>query len=108
MTNTNDIEVGRPAVAGGIPPQFQSSLRQTSLQDASWIRLPLPGARCPLTGLSRTTILELGERGKITIKRIRKPHATKGIVVVNKRSLLDFIDSLPAENAMKDGALCPA
>lgn len=67
---------------------------EPSLRDAEWIRLPLPGARCPLTGLSRTTLIELGDRGEIVMKRICKPGASRGIVIIQKRSLLDYLDHL--------------
>jgi hypothetical protein len=50
-----------------------------------------------LSGLSRTSLLELGDRGLIKLRRLRKPGATKGIVLIHKASLLDFLASLPAE-----------
>jgi len=94
MHNVVDVLVGPPRVAGGLPPSFSSRFCESSLRDAEWLRLPLPGARCPLTGLSRTTLVELGESGKIVVKRIRKPGATRGIVIVNKDSLLTYLNSL--------------
>src|ERR1700730_11395747 len=72
-----------------------------NLREAEWLRLPLPGARCPLTGLSRTTLLELGDRGLITLKRIRKPGAARGIVIINKQSLLNYLNGLEPEHAPK-------
>ena len=95
MTNIKDFCVGYPSVAGGVPRQFRQALAETSLAEAEWLRLPRVGCRCKLTGMSRSSILELGNRGLITIKRIRKPGATRGIVLVSKYSLLNFIESLP-------------
>jgi hypothetical protein len=79
-------------------PSSQPRVDATSVRDAEWLRLPLPGARCPPTGLSRTTLLELGDRGLITLKRIRKPGAARGIVIIHKNSLLDYLSGLESEN----------
>jgi hypothetical protein len=94
MKNDANVLDYLPRVAGGLPPNFRSAFHETSLRDAEWLRLPLPGARCPLTGLSRTTLVELGDSGKILMKRIRKAGATRGIVIINKQSLLLYLDSL--------------
>ena len=94
MSNTADVFDCPPRVAGGLPPNFRSTFHESSLRDAEWLRLPLPGSRCPLTGLSRTTLIELGDSGKVLMKRIRKPGATRGIVIISKQSLLSYIDGL--------------
>jgi hypothetical protein len=111
-TNSNaEVKVGGPTIAGGVPPNFRPAFVETSLRDAEWLRLPLPGARCPLTGLSRTTLLELGDRGDIVVKRIRKPGATRGIVIVNKQSLLSYLQNLASSCELAhadEGALVSA
>jgi hypothetical protein len=94
MKNRSDVLDHPPSIAGGLPPNFRSVFHESSLRDAEWLRLPAPGSRCPLTGLSRTTLVELGDAGKIVMKRIRKPHATRGIIIMNKQSLLAYLDSL--------------
>jgi hypothetical protein len=83
-----------PTIASSIPPKFRSSFNEASLREAEWLRLPLPGDRCPLTGLSRTSIIELGERAAIKLIRVRKPGALRGIVLVHKGSLLSFLEHL--------------
>lgn len=85
-------------VAGGIPPKFRSVLAQSTLADAEWLRLPPPRGRCRLTGLSRTSLIELGERGAIKLVRVRKPGAMRGIVLVHRESLLDFLAGLTNES----------
>jgi hypothetical protein len=95
MNKDADVLDCPPRVAGGLPPSFRYRFSEAALRDAEWIRLPAPGFRCPLTGLSRTTLVELGNNGKIVMKRIRKPHATRGVVILNKESLLSYLDSLP-------------
>jgi hypothetical protein len=94
-----DVTTRAPSAAGRIPPKFRSSFNETSLKDAEWLRLPLPGDRCPLTGLSRTSLVELGERGKIKLIRVRKPGALRGIVLIHKCSLLSYLESLAAEKS---------
>lgn len=62
-----------------------------------WMRLPAakPGARCPLTGLSRSTILRLCDDGKVRSKTMREPGKRRGAFLVNVQSLLDYINALP-------------
>src|SRR5438309_8757413 len=90
------VLLGAPTVAGSIPSRYRPALSEASLRDAEFLRLPLPGSRCPLTGLSRTSLLELGDRGLIRLKRIRRPGASRGIVLVEKASLLEYLYSLDA------------
>src|SRR5690242_6073840 len=94
-TGATGVTTSAPTVAGAIPPQFKGSLRAVeSFTDAEWVRLPPPRGRDRLNGLSRTTLIELGHRGAIRLVRLRKPGALRGIVLVNRRSLLDYISSL--------------
>lgn len=73
--------------------------RLPSVEDiaaAVWLRLPLPGHRCPLSGLPRTGVIDLIERsqGKIRVARLHRPGARRGVILIEKSSLLSFIDSL--------------
>jgi hypothetical protein len=56
-----------------------------------------------LSGLSRTSLIELGERGAIRLVRLRKPGALRGIVLIQKASLLFYLDSLPSESDLNGG-----
>lgn len=56
-----------------------------------WKRLPKPRER--LCEFSRTTLLELHERGDITIAAIRKPGSQKAIRLVFMPSLLRYLES---------------
>jgi hypothetical protein len=103
MKNNADVLDSPPRVAGTLPPKFQRVFVESTLSDAEWLRLPLPSDRCPLTGLSRTTLIELGDRGEIVMKRIRKPGATRGIVILHKQSLLDYLYRLPPEGEQVSG-----
>lgn len=57
-------------------------------------RLPKAKCRCELTGLSRTSLVELIEAGKVRAVRLRKNGAVRGIVLINRRSLLAYLHSL--------------
>lgn len=94
MSTTNVLENAGPTVAGQVPRKFHSSLTETSLKDAEFLRLPPPRARDPLTGLSRTSLVELGDRGVIKMIRVRKPGAVRGICLIEKESLLSYLRSL--------------
>jgi hypothetical protein len=52
-----------------------------------------------LSGLSRSSLVELAQRGAIDMIRIRKPGSTRGICLIKKSSLLNYLNSLPAERA---------
>lgn len=59
-------------------------------------RLPRPKTRCPLTGLSRTSLVELIDAGKVRAVRLRKKGAVRGVTLINRQSLLDYLHSLEA------------
>ena len=79
------------------PPQVRPSMKQTIIEAgfpfAEFLRLPKPPLRCPVSSLSRTTLVELGQRGLISMKKVRSPGATRGIVLIVRRSLTDFLHS---------------
>ena len=68
----------------------------TSLRDSEFFRLPKPGTRNPLSGLSRTSILENGEAGCFKIIRLRKRGSQRGIVLVDTQSFLAWLHGQPA------------
>lgn len=74
------IQVPPVEDASQVPPEF--------------CRLPRPLTRCPLTGLSRTSLVELIDAGKVRAVRLRKKGAARGITLVNRQSLLDYLHSL--------------
>jgi hypothetical protein len=73
---------------------MRSTIR-TEYAGTEWVRLPKPGQR--LCGLSRTSLLELGEAGKIKIALIRKRNAVRGIRLLWLPSLLQLLERLSAE-----------
>ena len=57
-------------------------------------RLPRPKTRCPITGLSRTSLVELIDAGKVRAVRLRKKGAARGITLINRQSLLAYLHDL--------------
>ena len=87
-----------PSVTG----QGVAGLPGSSLADAEFIRLPKPRARCPVSGLSRTTLCELLDTGVIKGVTIRKPGALRGIRLIVKQTLLDYLYGLAAKQSTGD------
>jgi hypothetical protein len=68
-----------------------------------WIRLPRPSARCPVSGLSRSTLNELVRpcgRNDFTphveSRLLKRRGAARGVLLINRQSLLDYIAEQPA------------
>lgn len=63
-----------------------------------FIRLPKAGEICPVTGLPRTTLIELLQEAgskKIPVRYLRKPGATTGIALIPRDKLVAYINTLP-------------
>lgn len=71
-----------------------------------FIRLPPAGEKCPVTGLPRSTLLELLEQAgsrNIPVRHLRKPGATTGIALIPRQKLIDYINTLPAPEWQPEG-----
>jgi hypothetical protein len=80
-------------------------LEQSEIDRPEFIRLPKPGDRCRLTGLSRSTLAELtvpcpanGHRPPVKSLVVKKRGATRGIRLINFDSLLDYLHKLESQN----------
>lgn len=75
--------------------------------DASaWIRLPRPGTRCPVSGLSRSTLAELVRpcprnsfRPPVEARLLKRRGASRGVLLINRAALLAYIAEQPAPEA---------
>ncbi len=92
---------GNPTVNGRIPLGMEHRLAPASLALCQYLRLPAPGQRCVLSSLSRTSLVELGDAGLIRLVRVRKPGTTRGCVLVDKASLLEYLTKLGDEQQGK-------
>lgn len=84
-------------IVGGVNSQDQYCL------PPEYIRLPKPGARCPHSGLSRTTLIELsvpssrnGYKPVVESKQLKRRNAKRGIRLINRESLLAHLKQLEA------------
>jgi hypothetical protein len=80
---------------------MQTILEQRDISRPEYIRLPQPGSRCALTGLTRSTLAELvapcranGEKPPVKSLVLKKRGATRGIRLINYDSLLDHLRTL--------------
>jgi len=79
------------------------------MKDEEWIRFPEEGERCETTGLSRTSLAEILDEAdpetgeKLILSMVKKkPGAKRGIRLINKRSLLEYLErSAAAQNGLK-------
>lgn len=103
-----DVIVGKPTVAANAGTDLNRKLLRAfdaaDLSHAEWLRLPSPRARCRLTGLSRTSLNELAERGVIRAVTVRQPGALRGIKLLNRASLLAYLQRLEVEQCGDAGA----
>jgi hypothetical protein len=89
-----------PTVAGAIPPslvaQFQSGPAPILPE---FTRLPRPRDRCPITGASRTGLIEWDSRLPAQEKflfRVRERGKIRGAVFINTKRLLSFMQKAEA------------
>ncbi len=82
---------------------MQTILEQRDIPRPEYLRLPRPGARCALTGLSRSTLAELvvpcdanGFKPPVKSLVVKKRGAVRGIRLINFDSLLDHLHKLEA------------
>lgn len=59
-----------------------------------FVRLPRPKYRCAITGLSRSSLNDLIAAGKIRAVKLRQRGARRGITLINRKSLLDYLHGL--------------
>lgn len=76
---------------------------QNLTSKSEWLRLPKAGTRCAISGLSRTGLCELtvpSERNNlrppVRSVLIKKRGAQRGVRLIDKASLLAFLDQLAA------------
>jgi hypothetical protein len=91
MKANNQIQDGPPTLAGNVPKGQESKFKPASLAEAEWGRLPGPRGRCPISGLSRSAVLDLGVTVPGLCIRLRKKGAIRGAVLVHLPTLRDYL-----------------
>jgi hypothetical protein len=56
-----------------------------------WVKLPAPRERCPISGASRSWLLDMERHGRIKIARVRQPGRMRGACFVFVPSLLALL-----------------
>jgi len=91
----------KPTVATNAGASANSALSRAfelaSIREAEYLRLPAPGARCRLTGLSRTGLNELIAANLVRAVKVRKNGSVRGVVLICRTSLLDYLARLDFE-----------
>lgn len=85
-------------------PHLTGPSRTSAVFDPqTWLRLPRPGDRCHVSGLSRSTLVELvrpgirnGFRPPVEAKHLKRQGTSRGVVLINRASLLAYLDGLPS------------
>jgi hypothetical protein len=80
----------------GVKTSISSPHEDSNSRYPEWIRLPKNGERCALTSIPRSTMFKLvttpASAPRVISKVIKtNPKASRGIRLVNVKSLLDFI-----------------
>ena len=82
-------------------PHLEKSGRP--VYDQTWIRLPRAGTKCEVSGLSRSTLAELvrpcernGFRPPVEARMLRRKGSSRGVLLINRAALLEFLNELPA------------
>jgi hypothetical protein len=90
---------GRVSLWGGVPRSHAEDYVDANWHDAIFLRLPQPRTRCPISSLSRTTLEELIKDGAIPAKRLRRRGSVRGITLIPKTALLEYLSGLPDATA---------
>lgn len=86
-----------PATDSPITPGAATASLYGPQSGEPWGRLPKPKGR--LWGLSRTTILEMCERGEVKSTVIKKRGAVRGIRLIYMQSLAEALERLAAKQS---------
>lgn len=101
VQKTNTAPAKLAALAVPVAPHLAGP--RAVFDSTVWLRLCRPGERCPVSGLSRSTLAELVRpcerndyRPPVESRLLKRKGAARGTLLISKRSLLDFINAQPA------------
>lgn len=82
-------------------PHLEGS--KPAYDNSVWLRLPRPGSRCPVSGLSRSSLAELARPcarnnycPPVDAKVLKRRGASRGLLLISRESLLAFLADLPS------------
>lgn len=87
-----------PPVLAGLPPHLSRQVEiANSANLAEFVRLPKPPARCPVSGMSRSWLLETDAAlpaSQRYIVRVRRRGCLRGVCMISVPKLRQFIDGV--------------
>jgi hypothetical protein len=78
--------------------------KPTEQPEAEFVSLPGPGKRCPISGLSRSTLYQLAALGKIRMISLRREGNARGKRLVAVESVRHYLRMLDAQQNPPDSA----
>jgi len=92
------IEVARGMVRqhAAFRPVSTEAPKAAEKPDAEFVSLPGPGKRCPISGLSRSTLYQLASLGKIRMISLRRKGNLRGRRLVVVESVRQYLRTLDA------------
>lgn len=101
VQKTNTAPAKLAALAVPVAPHLNGT--RAVFDPSVYLRLCRPGERCPVSGLSRSTLAELVrpcERNDycppVESRLLKRKGAQRGVLLISKHSLLAYIDGQPA------------
>jgi hypothetical protein len=89
-----------PTVAGAVPPALAGQFQTGPLPQAEFCRLPRPRERCTVSGMARSTLIELdADQPPVRkfIVKLRRRGLARGTVLVSVPRLLAVLREAAAE-----------
>ena len=84
-------------------PHRNGAIPRAAFDSSVWIRLPRPSARCPVSGLSRSTLAELVRpcsrndfNPPVESRQLKRRGTSRGVLLLSRASLLSYIADQPA------------
>jgi len=88
----SQVIIGKPTLVGEPPPGLERRFAPVPPGAMpEWCKLPTPRERCPITGASRSWILDQEQLGRVKIARVRQPGRMRGACFVYVPSLLALL-----------------
>jgi hypothetical protein len=99
MKHKHTIKSGTATLAGRIPKGSENQIKAAPLESAEFTRLVKAGQRCPVSGLSRSGMIDLGNVVPGLLVRVRRPGCIRGAVLVSLPVLRSYLQGLQTAQA---------
>ena len=103
VTNTHTTNTAPAKLAALAVPVPHLDGSRAVFDNQTWLRLPRAGSRCNVSGLSRSGLCDLVRPNSrndyappVASRLLKRKGAARGVLLINRQSLLDFINEQPA------------